>query len=227
MAENKPETENMDVESVQESAANPTVEERTALTKRESETPVAGQGIWAGGTALENAMRMAKILSMAPMVPQNYRGQPGNCLIALDMAQRMNMPPMMIMQNLYIVSGNPAWSGQACVALVNNSGRFAPLKFHESYDSETGDFSCTAYAKELKTGETVYGVTVDRQMTKDCGWLDKPGSYWKKMPMQMARYRSAAFFARAYCPEALMGLYTSDEMMDIKGCPPEKKEEDA
>jgi hypothetical protein len=33
----------------------------------------------------------------------------------------------------------------------------------------------------------------------------------------MARYRSAAFFARTYCPEALMGLYTDDELRDING----------
>lgn len=175
-------------------------------------------GMWSGGQAFAEASRMAKVLSMTPMVPQTYRGQPGNCLIALDMAQRMGMSPMMIMQNLYIVNGNPGWSGQACIALINNCGRFEAVKFDE-HMSEDGDFSCTAYAKERKTGEVVYGTTVNRQMAKDCGWLDKNGSYWQKMPMQMARYRAAAFFARAYCPESLMGLYTDTELMDIHGYP--------
>ena len=31
----------------------------------------------------------------------------------------------------------------------------------------------------------------------------------------MLQYRSATFFARAYCPQALMGFYTTDEMIDI------------
>lgn len=179
------------------------------------------QDMWAGGQSFADAMRMAKVLSTAPMVPQNYRNEPGNCLIAIDMAQRMNMPPMMIMQNLFIVNGNPGWSGQACIALINACGRFTPIKFKESQEGE--DFSCAAYATEIETGEVVYGTTVDRKMAKDMGWLDKNGSYWKKMPTQMARYRAAAYFARTYCPQALMGLYTSDELYDINGYPKEDK----
>jgi hypothetical protein len=173
------------------------------------------QDMWSGGQSFADAMRMAKVLSTAPMVPQNYRNEPGNCLIAIDMAQRMNMPPMMIMQNLYIVNGNPGWSGQACIALINASGRFTPLKFKEEQKGD--DFACTAYATEIATGETVYSTTVDKKMAEDMGWMSKNGSFWRKMPMQMARYRSAAYFARAYCPQALMGLYTTDELYDIKG----------
>ena len=80
-----------------------------------------------------------------------------------------------------------------------------------------GYFSCVAYATDIKSGEVLEGTKVDRDLAKKCGWLDKANSYWLKMPMQMARYRSAAFFARTYCPEALMGLYTDDELRDING----------
>lgn len=196
------------------------VKQQTAVAEN---IPGGGtNGMWSSPAYFADAMKMAKVLALTPMVPQNYRNEPGNCLIALDMAQRMNMSPMMIMQNLYVVQGNPGWSGQACVALVNNSGRFSPLLFdeHETED----DFSCTAYATELSTGKVVRGTTVDKKMAVECGWWDKNGSYWKKMPMQMAKYRSAAFFARAYCPEALMGLYTQDELFDINGYPKENKE---
>ena len=33
-----------------------------------------------------------------------------NCIIALNMAQRLGADPMMIMQNLYLVDGRPSWS---------------------------------------------------------------------------------------------------------------------
>jgi len=212
----------MEPEIVEAVPQVPQVEEekKEALAVKAPE-PVYKQDMWAGGQSFADAMRMAKVLSAAPMVPQSYRNEPGNCLIAIDMAQRMNMPPMMIMQNLYIVNGNPGWSGQACIALINASGRFTALKFKEHQDGD--DFSCTAYATEIESGETVYGTTVDRKMAKECGWLDKNGSFWKKMPMQMARYRAAAFFARTYCPQALMGLYTTDELYDINGYPKEEK----
>ena len=198
-------------------------EEKNELTVKQpvAETQLTRGDMWAGGQSFADAMRMAKVLSTAPMVPQSYRNQPGNCLIAIDMAMRMNVSPMMVMQQLYIVQGNPGWSGQACIALVNNSGRFTPLKFKESQDGD--DFSCTAYATEIATGETLYGTTVDKKMAEDMGWLSKNGSYWKKMPMQMARYRAAAYFARTYCPQALMGCYTQDELYDIHEYPKEEK----
>jgi hypothetical protein len=49
------------------------------------------------------------------------------------------------------------------------------------------------------------------------GWLNKPGSKWKTMPGQMMRYRAATFFARAYCPDILLGYRTKDEVQDISG----------
>jgi len=209
---------------MEETTVLETTEEKNELVLKQpsAETGLARGDMWAGGQSFADAMRMAKVLSTAPMVPQTYRGQPGNCLIAIDMAMRMNVSPMMVMQSLYIVNGNPGWSGQACIAMINASGRFTPLKFKESQDGD--DFSCTAYATEISTGETLYGTTVDKKMAEDMGWLAKNGSYWKKMPMQMARYRSAAFFARTYCPQALMGLYTENELYDINGYPKEDKE---
>lgn len=160
--------------------------------------------------------RMAKMLSQAQILPRTFANQPGNCMILIDMAKRSGMSVLFVAQNLYVVSGNPSWSGQACIALINNCGRFAPLKFEERYEN-LEDWECTAYATEKATGEVLRSTTINCQMAKDAGWWDKNGSFWKKMPMQMARYRAAAFFARTYCPEALFGLYTVDEQKDIHG----------
>lgn len=179
--------------------------------------PPEERTMWNDPIIMKQSYTMAKVLSGTTMVPQAYKNQPGNCLIAIDFANRMNTSPLMIMQNLDVIQGNPAWRGQACVALVNNCGRFEPIKFDETYDQKTGDFSCTAYAKEKSSGEILRGTKVDKKLAVDCGWMDKPGSYWKKMPQQMARYRAATFFARTYSPEALMGLYTVEEQRDITG----------
>ena len=53
------------------------------------------------------------------------------------------------------------------------------------------------------------------QMAKDEGWLSKAGSKWKTMPEQMIKYRAAAFFARVYCPNVLMGFKTAEEIADV------------
>src|SRR5690606_8892249 len=56
--------------------------------------------------------RVAKAFSSSGLVPTQYQGENGiaNCMIALNMAQRMNADPMMVMQNLYMVHNQPAWS---------------------------------------------------------------------------------------------------------------------
>ena len=54
------------------------------------------------------------------------------------------------------------------------------------------------------------------QMAKDEGWSTKSGSKWRTMPEQMMKYRAAAFFARVYCPNVLMGFQTTDEINDVE-----------
>ena len=207
-------------------AMSTTEAEETRLAVKEEpkpsvfQPPVAAQNyaptIWNNKEMMNAAYQAANVLSKTDMIPASYRGKPGNCFVAIDMAQRMNVSPLLVMGMLNIVQGNAGWNGQGCIALINNCGRFTPLKFEEETKPD-GYFSCVAYATDLKSGEVLKSTKVDRDLAKKCGWLDKTNSYWLKMPMQMARYRSAAFFARTYCPEALMGLYTDDELRDING----------
>lgn len=170
--------------------------------------------IWNNPQLMKTAYNSAKLLSQTDMIPMAYRNKPGNCFIAIDMAARMNVSPLLVMGMLNIVQGNAGWNGQGCIALINNCGRFTPIEFEEE-SRDDGYFSCIAYATEKASGKVLKGTKVDRDLAQACGWLDKNGSYWKKMPHQMARYRAAAFFARTYCPDALMGLYTDDELRDI------------
>lgn len=172
--------------------------------------------IWNNAEMMGAAWKAASVLAKTDMIPMAYRGKPGNCFIAIDMATRMNVSPLLVMGMLNIVQGNAGWNGQGCIALINNCGRFTPINFEEESRPD-GYFSCIAYATDKASGEVLKGTKVDRDLAQSCGWLDKNGSYWKKMPQQMARYRAAAFFARAYCPDALMGLYTDDELRDISG----------
>jgi Lar family restriction alleviation protein len=51
----------------------------------------------------------AKALANSTLVPQQYQNNLPNCLIALEMAQRIGASPLMVMQNLYIVHGRPGW----------------------------------------------------------------------------------------------------------------------
>lgn len=48
---------------------------------------------------------IGKMFASSSLVPQSYQGKPMDCTIAVDMANRMGVSPMMVMQNLYVVRG--------------------------------------------------------------------------------------------------------------------------
>lgn len=160
----------------------------------------------------EVAQRMANALSNSDLVPTQFKGKVANCLVALEVAQRCQASPLMVMQNLNIIHGRPSWSATYIIAAINSSGRFAPLKF--KIEGQGDQQSCAAWTTD-KAGNVIEGPAVTIAMAKAEGWFDKNGSKWKTMPELMLRYRSASFFGRLYAPEILMGMRTDDEEREI------------
>lgn len=184
----------------------------------DASTVPVGQTIWNNPALYQMAVKQAKILASSDLVPEGtYKGKPANCLLALEMANRMNMSPLAIMQNLYVVKGKPSWSGQYCITAINGCGRFSPLEFIHLINDDGSTKGYYAQAINLATGKICTGAPVTWDMVKSEGWYDKNGSKWKTMPDLMFRYRCAAFFARTFCPDVLNGLQTSDEVRDVKG----------
>lgn len=166
----------------------------------------------------DHAQRVAKALSSSDLIPQSYRGNIPNTLVALEIAQRIGASPLMVMQNLHVIHGRPSWSSSFIIAALNSCGRFSALKFISDGKS------CKAVATELATGELIEGPTVTLDMAASEGWATKAGSKWKTMPDLMLRYRAAAFFGRLYAPEILMGLQTQEEARDIASEGPKTSE---
>lgn len=160
-----------------------------------------------------------------------------NCVVALNMATRMGADPLMIMQNLYIVEGRPAWSSQYIIASINACGKYSPLRFKledlgkkEVEYTETvwenkqpikhtkkviiHDMKCIAWALEKKTNEVLESPPVTIELAVKEGWYGKNGSKWQTMPEVMLRYRAASFFGKLYAPELLMGIQTAEELHD-------------
>lgn len=176
----------------------------------------------------EATQRIARMYAMSNFIPDSYKytksGQPldpnvvvANCTIALEMATRMKAHPLMIMQNMYIVYGQPAFSSKFLIACINATRRFSPLRYEFKGEEGTDDYACRVVAYEVndtKHKDPLCGDWVSMQMAKSEGWTTRKGNKWSSMPNQMLRYRAAAFWQRAYCPEISMGLLTEEEVMD-------------
>lgn len=116
--------------------------------------------------SFEFLQRTAKAFASSTMVPAAYqaRVQKGygdnvswednpaamaNCMIALDMSQRLRANPLMVMQNLHIIEGRPSWSSQFIIAAINSCGRFSPLRFDLEW---LGEMDATYSTFEWVTG---------------------------------------------------------------------------
>ena len=169
--------------------------------------------VFSGEENFKNAMQMATQLAKSDMIPTIYKKKPENCIIALELSNRLKLSPFLVMQNMYIVQGKPSWSSSFIISCINGSGRFTgPLKF----EMDAGRTKCRAYATEKISGEKLVGPLITMEMAQAEGWLGKSGSKWKTMPELMLRYRAAAFFGRLYCPEIINGMLTDDEAQDIR-----------
>ena len=163
--------------------------------------------------AFELIQRQAKMLSTSTLVPKDFSGNVANCAIALNVAKRTRLDPLMVCQNLAIIHGRPSWSATALIGMINASGKFSPLRF--VFDSDEAPTWCYAVARDMATGEELKGERITLEMAKKEGWSTKNGSKWLTMPGQMLRYRAASFWSRAYASDMSLGMYTQDEVRDF------------
>jgi hypothetical protein len=208
--------------------------------------------------SFELMQRAAKALASSTLVPNTYRaviaekngnvvpnpaGVP-NCIIALNIAQRMGADPLMVMQSLHVIEGRPSWSAVFIIATINACGKYSPLRFKITEDENVSEFpftsvewiwsdqtrkkvrkensgvvkikniKCHAYATELATGDVLEGPEVSLAMAIAEGWYMRAGSKWKTMEKVMLRYRASSLFGRIYSPELLMGLQSAEEVED-------------
>ena len=166
--------------------------------------------------AFVSVQRMAKALASSTLVPDSYRGEAnlGNCIIALELSQRIGASVMAVMQSMVPIHGKPTWSAAFLIATVNSCGRFSPMRFRWVGKEGADDWGCRAYAVEREGNLELVGALVTIAMAKAEGWYSKNGSKWKTMPEQMLQYRAAAFWTRAYAPEIALGMHTSEEVND-------------
>jgi hypothetical protein len=156
--------------------------------------------------------RVATLFAATALVPVQYQNNMADCFVAMQMAMRLGVDPLMFMQASYVVHGRPGMEAKFVIALINSSGMFVgPLRY--ALSGKGDDRGCEAYAIRKEDGSEVRGPRVDMKMAKAEGWTKN--SKWQTMQDLMLTYRSAAFFGRTVCPERLMGMQTVEELEDV------------
>ena len=174
----------------------------------------------------EAMQRVAKLYLASSFVGDLFKKQGAmgiaNATVALEIARRLNMPPLLVMQNMYLVGGKVGWTAQFLIASFNATGRFTPIRYQMAGTFGEDSFGCRAQATEVGTGFEHQGPLVTIGMARAEGWAKN--RKWQTMPELMLRYRAAAFLIRTCAPEVAMGLYTAEELQDVAAAEAGKKE---
>lgn len=154
----------------------------------------------------EQALQFSDILAESDLVPKDFKGKPGNCLIAMQWGAELGLKPLQALQNIAIINGRPALWGDAVIALVRSS----PLC---EYITESDDGG-TAVCRVKRRGESEEVRTFSMEDAKAAGLAGKQGP-WTQYPKRMRQMRARAFALRDVFPDVLRGMPIAEEVMDI------------
>lgn len=152
--------------------------------------------------------RMAEALANSALsVPKELKGNIGDCLAIVTQAMIWGLNPFAVAQKAHVINGKLGYEAQLVNAVVMQSGA---IKGSFSYEYE-GD-CCRVGAvlrgeSEITWGEWLSAATVQV----------KNSPLWKTNPKQQMGYLQVKNWARAYCPGALLGIYSTDELESIEG----------
>jgi len=179
-----------------------------------SDDPIVGM-LW-DTAKFEHLQRLANMFANSGMVPDLFKKNPAACAVGLQLAQQLQVAPFMLFQKMYTIGGKPAIEAQLAIAVANQRGVFTgPIEYTFVGENKDKTRACTAKAVLSKT-KTPVEMTIDWAVVDGEGWSKKGGSKWLTMPDQMFRYRSAMWLIRTYCPEVLFGMYSTEELDDMR-----------
>lgn len=154
----------------------------------------------------EQALTFAKYLADSDMVPKNFHGKPGDCLIAMQWGMEVGLKPLQALQNIAVINGRPSLWGDAIIALVRSS----PLC---EYVVEV-QTDALATCRVKRRGEAEEVRTFSMEDAKKAGLTGKAGP-WTQYPKRMMQMRARAFAMRDVFPDVLKGLHSAEESMDL------------
>lgn len=201
------------------------------------QTAVAPQGMGQNLTldvaSMNSMVSLANIMATGKAtIPQEYRNSPGDCLAVVMQAVQWGMNPFAVAQKTHFVSGKIGYEAQLVNAVIT---ALAPTKDRLHFEW-FGDWSKVIGKFEIKRNPEGKEYRVPGWALKDEEGLgikvwstikgeDEPrvlelflaqartrnSTLWADDPRQQLAYLATKRWARLYCPDVIMGVYTPDE----------------
>lgn len=172
---------------------------------------------------LFDAQRMRALMEFADMmskavvtVPKHLHGKPADCLALTLQAMRWRMDPYVVAGKTHVVNGNLGYEAQLVVAVLKNSGAVRGRPHYE-YRGDGQALECRAGFVPAGEDAIVWTEWLGIASIKT-----KNSPLWAVNPKQQFGYLQARNWARLYAPDALLGVYTDDELQVMAPPPAER-----
>ena len=151
--------------------------------------------------------RMAEALANSALsVPKELKGNIGDCLAIVTQAMIWGLNPFSVAQKAHVINGKLGYEAQLVNAVVMQSGAIRGA-FHYEYRGEGSGLECRVGAVLRGEAAVTWG-----EWLRSGDVATKNSPLWKVNPKQQMGYLQVKNWARAYCPGALLGIYSTDEL---------------
>lgn len=165
-------------------------------------------------TTMAEAMEFARMLAASDMVPKDFRGKPGNCILAIQWGAEIGLGPLQAIQNIAVVNGRPSLWGDAAMALVRAHPACEWVREGVTGEGDQRTGWCEVKRRGHEPERRTFGVAD----AKRAGLWGKQGP-WQQYPDRMLQLRARGFALRDVFPDALRGAITVEEARDIPAEP--------
>lgn len=169
--------------------------------------------------ALGQLTAFAELMAKSAVtVPKHLAGKPADCMAIVMQAMQWGMNPYAVAQKTHLVNGVLGYEAQLVNAVISSSSAIVG-RFHYEYG---GDWEKIAGKKDgrdesglsVRVGAVLRGEA-DITWGEDIYLADittRNSSLWKTAPKQQIAYLAVKYWARLYCPEVILGVYSADEV---------------
>lgn len=170
--------------------------------------------------SMDELYRFSKYVEASGLAPKGME-KVESVFVAIQMGMEVGLTPMAALQNIAVINGRPTIWGDAQLAIVRSTGELE--EFSEWYESggvkttrnptTFADDTC-AVCRVKRRGFEVQESAFSVADAKRAGLWGKAGP-WTQYPARLLRFRARSFNLRDNFGDALRGMLTAEEAIDI------------
>ncbi|MCZ0926493.1 hypothetical protein L0636_01140 [Halomonas janggokensis] len=162
----------------------------------------------------DDVWRMSQMIAESDLAPKDYKGKPGNVMIAWQTGVELGITsPMQAIQNIAVINGRPTLWGDMMLAICRAAPAWSEADFQEWIEGEGMGMTAHCTVRRRPNGNVAH-YTFSAQDAQDASLLGKQGP-WQQYKKRMLQMRARSFALRDTFTPELKGIRMAEEERDI------------